>query len=218
MAEVSLSAKTCRKCGSSFVGMACGACSRIRAAAYYFKNSKKVNARNAAYTKAHPEIKRARTAKWAKANPDKVAASRERNKDKHSVSVAAWQARNPERVASNGAAYRTANKEKCLVATTGWKKAHPEAIRIHRENRRAREMGGKLSTGLPAKLFSLQRGKCAYCSSDFRKTSYHLDHIMPLSKGGANDNLNMQLLCPTCNLQKHAKHPIDFMQEKGRLL
>lgn len=38
------------------------------------------------------------------------------------------------------------------------------------------------------------------------------------TKGGANDKSNIQLLCPHCNLSKGAKHPVDFMQERGMLL
>jgi 5-methylcytosine-specific restriction endonuclease McrA len=30
--------------------------------------------------------------------------------------------------------------------------------------------------------------------------------------------LNLQLLCQPCNNQKHVKHPVDFMREKGFLL
>jgi len=41
---------------------------------------------------------------------------------------------------------------------------------------------------------------------------------MPLSRGGSNDKYNLQLLCPTCNLKKSAKDPIDFAQENGNLL
>jgi len=41
---------------------------------------------------------------------------------------------------------------------------------------------------------------------------------MPLALGGANADDNIQLLRSTCNQQKHAKHPVDFMQQKGFLL
>ena len=40
----------------------------------------------------------------------------------------------------------------------------------------------------------------------------------PLALGGSNDKANLQLLCPTCNAKKSAKHPIDFMQSRGLLL
>lgn len=45
-----------------------------------------------------------------------------------------------------------------------------------------------------------------------------MDHIMPLALGGTNTDDNIQLLCPTCNRSKHAKHPVDFMQQRGFLL
>lgn len=68
------------------------------------------------------------------------------------------------------------------------------------------------------KLLVLQRGRCACCRCDLRNEKYHLDHHMPLALGGAHDDRNMQLLCKTCNLSKHSKHPVDFMQSRGFLL
>ncbi len=65
-------------------------------------------------------------------------------------------------------------------------------------------------------LLTLQNNQCIVCKNKLIK--YHLDHIMPIALGGTNDYKNIQLLCPTCNHQKHAKHPIDFMQQKGYLL
>lgn len=47
---------------------------------------------------------------------------------------------------------------------------------------------------------------------------FHRDHIIPLDLGGTNDIRNIQLLCPPCNGEKHAKHPIDWAQENGLLL
>lgn len=67
------------------------------------------------------------------------------------------------------------------------------------------------------KLLLKQKGKCAYCKKDIRK-SYHIDHIVALANGGDNGIYNIQLLCPTCNLKKGSKDPIDFSQQQGRLL
>jgi 5-methylcytosine-specific restriction endonuclease McrA len=33
----------------------------------------------------------------------------------------------------------------------------------------------------------------------------HIDHIVPLAKGGKNELDNLQLLCGKCNLKKGAK-------------
>jgi 5-methylcytosine-specific restriction endonuclease McrA len=77
--------------------------------------------------------------------------------------------------------------------------------------------GGKLSPDLAERLYELQGGKCACCGKPLGE-KYHLDHIMPLALGGANTDDNMQLLTARCNIQKSAKHPIDFMQERGFLL
>lgn len=43
--------------------------------------------------------------------------------------------------------------------------------------------------------------RCAYC--DARAT--HMDHVHPLSKGGADKESNMLPACATCNLSKGAK-------------
>lgn len=62
-----------------------------------------------------------------------------------------------------------------------------------------------------------QKYKCANCMCDVSK-KYHVDHIMPIALGGTNWPSNLQILCPTCNMRKKAKHPIDWAQENGRLL
>jgi hypothetical protein len=41
---------------------------------------------------------------------------------------------------------------------------------------------------------------------------------MPLALGGRNDDNNVQLLTPLCNLSKGAKDPIDYMRIKGKLI
>ena len=114
---------------------------------------------------------------------------------------------------------RLANHEKMRATTKAWRKANPEATRVNNQNRRCRKRanGGKLSKGLSAKLFKLQRGLCPCCQQPLG-ADFHLDHIMPLSLGGMNIDSNIQLLRQSCNQQKSAKHPVEFMQSRGFLI
>lgn len=63
---------------------------------------------------------------------------------------------------------------------------------------------GSLSKGIWQKLFNLQNGICRGCNNKLG-TDAHIDHILPLSRGGENVDNNAQLLCPYCNLSKGSK-------------
>lgn len=137
-----------------------------------------------------------------------------------SATRAAWYADNLDKARATNAAWKCANRDSERARLVAWHKANPEARRINEHNRRARERanGGKLSKGIADKLFRLQRGKCACGCKQPLGDDYHMDHRMPLALGGTNTDDNMQLLRSTCNLQKHSKHPVDFMQERGFLI
>jgi 5-methylcytosine-specific restriction endonuclease McrA len=45
-------------------------------------------------------------------------------------------------------------------------------------------------------------GRCRQCGSTVQ---LHFDHVIPISRGGANTVANIQLLCGACNRAKGAK-------------
>lgn len=63
----------------------------------------------------------------------------------------------------------------------------------------------------------LQRNKCATCKKSISE-SYHVDHVVPLSKGGSNGRMNIQLLCPQCNWSKGSMDPLVWNQKNGYLI
>lgn len=206
---MSLVLKTCKKCGEMKVLAAFGKKAKARDGLEYQCNACSAF-RAMAYRSTNPDKNRAAAAKWRLANPDKakdaVAKYRsiEANKEKSRVRQADYRRSNIEKTRARDAARRTEN---------------PELNRIKLQNRRAKKRanGGNLSKGLSAKLFLLQKGKCACCGKPL-SDDYHLDHIMPIALDGTNTDDNIQLLCPPCNLSKGAKHPVDFMQKIGLLL
>ena len=142
---------------------------------------------------------------WYQKNKDKVAKKYSDNKDeikkKRRPKAIEYYAKNRERLLAKGKEYYLNNKEKFELK---------DALR------RCRGGSKSIKVGYKDRLLVLQKGKCACCKTKLDK--YHVDHIVPVSKGGPHEFTNLQLLCPTCNLNKHAKDPVDFMQTKGYLL
>ena len=217
--------KLCIKCGSSDRNKAgdCKMCSNKRAAAWRLENKEREKENKVAYYAANKEQIRANVAEYKANNPEKVAAAnaayQKKNPDKCNANTAKWAKKNKDKVRARNAAWHAANKDKVMEKTRRRRKEKPELTRIYVENRRARKLkcGGVLSKDLAQKLFKLQKGKCPCCNQPLG-TDYHLDHIVPLALGGAHEDSNMQLLRSKCNCQKNAKHPVDFMQQRGFLI
>jgi HNH endonuclease len=216
----------------------CRTCTKNAQAAYRANNLEKLKERQAAYRKANPnklkerkaadyqrraeEVKK-KSAIWYSANKERVSIySKKRYSEKAEAikqAVKEYRLANPEKIRLDQAKHRLKNTDKAKAYQAAWRANNSAISKLHGQNRRARKKlaHGKLSSGLAAKLFALQRGKCACCELPLGN-GYHMDHIMPLALGGTNTDDNIQLLRATCNLQKNAKHPVDFMQQRGYLL
>jgi hypothetical protein len=187
--------KTCKKCSGLFEGRACKPCR---------------NAHMREWNKANPDYDKKRNAQYRIANPEKYRLNKKASNEKNKVKVLA-----------RAIEYRRKNPEKCAKAEREWHKKNIEKTRIvsrlANQKRREKSKVNSLSKDIIEKLLKLQNGKCPCCKHPLGK-NYHIDHIMPFALGGLNIDSNVQLLRQKCNNQKHAKHPIDFMQSRGYLL
>lgn len=225
--------KFCKKCNTHTIrykGGVCKPCSDARCLAYRLANREKN--RLAALDRKNERIAEAasRTSKnCTKCGVEKPVSEfriqRRRNnipmgccKDCESEYQKSYKNANPEKRKEIVNRSAKKNKDKIYKKNLEYRLANKEAYRVHTRNRRAKQRTtGILSKNISKKLYTLQKGKCACCGLPLGN-DYHIDHIMPIALGGTNTDDNIQLLRATCNVQKSAKHPVDYMQQRGFLL
>jgi 5-methylcytosine-specific restriction endonuclease McrA len=66
-------------------------------------------------------------------------------------------------------------------------------------------------------LWDLQKGKCVFCLKPMVKGKFHVDHFVPLIKGGSNDRGNLRLMHKKCNLKKGRADPLEYAARNGML-
>lgn len=81
-----------------------------------------------------------------------------------------------------------------------------------------RQLVGRIRDRKRHELWLESGGKCQSCErAVFGKGEIHLDHIVPLSQGGTDDDDNLQILCVPCHEEKtKAELTVDGKQWSGR--
>ena len=72
--------------------------------------------------------------------------------------------------------------------------------------------------GLKQELMRRQNNTCVYCAH--RRTAHNLeiDHIVPVVRGGSNDESNLQVICGPCNQRKGIQTDEEFRARYSRLI
>lgn len=131
-----------------------------------------------------------------------------------------WYKNDPKHAKALETAAKQLRNKAAREALEEWRLLHPAVYpdRARRANQRRRaqinDAGGCFTVAQIKALHVLQKGLCWWCQEPL-SARYHIDHRIPLSRGGSNDISNLVLSCPHCNLSKGAKMPYEFA---GRLL
>lgn len=111
---------------------------------------------------------------------------RERNPEARREATRAWRRRNPSYHAK-------------------WRRANRVAVRAEKRRsqatRRALRLGQFIESVDPSIVYRMHGGMCGICK-EFITGDFHVDHVIPLSKGGPHGYVNTQPAHPLCNLKK----------------
>lgn len=84
---------------------------------------------------------------------------------------------------------------------------NPEKAALHTRQRRTRRREGWVESVHPLVVLERDDGVCGICGRDVDPFRFHVDHIVPLSRGGEHSYANCQVAHPSCNRSKFTKLP-----------
>ena len=142
----------------------------------------------------------------------KVRAYREMNPNKVKSLQSTYAAANRKKLNAKQKVYAATNPEKVKACHAACRAANPEVYRQHHRRRRASKRAAAIGDSREIiqweKTWRAQKTvKCHWCSKRIKPPTAHVDHVIPLSKGGAHALGNLCVSCSTCNLCKNAKPP-----------
>ncbi len=212
---------------------ACKSCEIISYKKYRASNRDKVRASKKAWTNKNKDKKASWDATYRAANKDKIRqnfvvwylankedqlskgkAWRLQNKELKSATDKRWQSLNKDKVNANSKAWRSRNPEKVAEVSKNYRTANPEAGRLKASRRRAKKVANGVFLVKQSEAQKLLAKPCFYCGG----TSEHLDHVIPITKGGRHSVGNLVQSCQACNLSKNAKTIMEWRVWQARVL
>lgn len=147
------------------------------------------------------QCKKQANKEWALANPEKQLAS-----------VASWRKSNPEKMAEYSDKYRNAKR----IANKKWHQKNPDKNREYLRARRARALGNNVIKYSEKDVIHTYGTICYICKIEINmnanrsigsigwEMALHIEHVIPISKGGPDTLENVRPSHGLCNLKKGA--------------
>ncbi|QJB22030.1 endonuclease VII [Xanthomonas phage FoX5] len=138
------------------------------------------------------ECARAYAAAWYAANPER-----------HRANAAAWRAANPERQRAYDAAWQAANPELKRATAAAWRAENPEKVAANVAARRAMKLAAIPADWSDFDAFVMEEAAAA-CKrrESLHGEPFHVDHMVPLSRGGLHAWHNIQVIPARLNMKK----------------
>jgi 5-methylcytosine-specific restriction endonuclease McrA len=102
------------------------------------------------------------------------------------------------------------------IARTWARKAASGVLRTDSRSGRRVSDDGTLTPAVIRRLFATA-DRCPYCQAGLHPRDKTLDHLVPVSRGGAHSIENVAVCCRRCNMRKRTRTPLEWLvSEDGR--
>lgn len=202
---------------------ACVECKQQQSAAWY-SDKERARLKTKSWRERNKDRDLQNARNWRAKNRAKMRLYSKRHRDKdpeaRRAACRTWYQKNAEGERQKSLTWRRNNLERARASARKWVADNPEQVAILARTRRARKKknGGTHTIEDLRAIFGAQNGKCAYCRVRLTDQNKHVDHIVPLARGGGNDRTNLQFLCSACNQSKSHKDPLTFCRQIGLLI
>lgn len=184
------------------------------AAAWYEQNRQRKLAYQRDYRARNLAARLAYDRQRRRAHPDEMRAKdrarHERDKERRNAARRARVAADREATNAAKRAYYEANPEACRAAAARSRKRNAARVLSNNAARRAREKGAPVVERVDrVAIFARDRGVCRICGTAVDPKRFHLDHWIPLTRGGEHTARNLFVAHPRCNIRKKNHMPQD---------
>lgn len=215
----------CDNCGRQAILEGRGLCKTCYSRWHYTQNKEKYHAAGRRYYARNLEKEHARRHSYYALNRERESERNRRYREEHperrKATEAAYRARNREKERARAARYRKEHPDRRKAACKSWYEQNKEQAFAQARQRRGRKLNAP-GNGIDERLiYRLFKRRCAYCGTRLHyheRGTWHIDHVVPLSKGGADDNDNAALACAPCNLSKGNREAGKWLQAKQILV
>jgi 5-methylcytosine-specific restriction endonuclease McrA len=125
-----------------------------------------------------------------------------------------WKMKNPDARAMIQARSYQKNKSKRQSYMAKYRRDNPEKIRTYISKRRAQMSDSSTWMVTEKDLSKMLNKPCSYCQI---RSAVHIDHIIPLSKGGNHSVGNLTGACRGCNLSKGSMFVMEWRRRRERM-
>jgi 5-methylcytosine-specific restriction endonuclease McrA len=146
--------------------------------------------------------RRAEQKRWREQNPERAKAHREKYQQTEK-----WKRlREPSRVRARERYWEHPDAQR--AKDKAWRDANPDKVRSYWSRsdavRRMAVQDMEAEHVSRAYIITRDGSRCHICGKKCRSSEIHLDHLVPISRGGTHTAANLRVACAHCNLSRGA--------------